>query len=236
MFLVWGIVSQLRLIDSFFLPGPINVITELISLLSTGIILDDLLATLERAVLAFLIAVIIGLPLGLILGSSEKIYRSFEFIIDFFRSTPATALFPLFLLIFGISDKSKIAVAAFASMLIIIFNVAYGVIHAKKARILAAKLMGASQIQIFHSIIFWESLPQTFIGLRNAVSLSLVIIIVTEMFIGTASGIGHQIIDFQIVYNIKGMYAAILLAGIIGYFLNLIFLYIEKRFLHWSGR
>jgi NitT/TauT family transport system permease protein len=108
--------------------------------------------------------------------------------------------------------------------------------HAKKSRVLAAQIMGATKAQIFRWILFWESLPQTFIGLRSAVSLSLVIIVVTEMFIGTTSGLGRKIIDSQITYEIPTMYATILLAGIVGYLLNLFFLTIEKRFLHWSGK
>ena len=236
LILIWAVAAQLQLIDKFFLPDPFTAIGKLVELLGSGAIIGDLFSTLGRVVLSFIIAIAIGLPLGLWLGRSEKIYRSVEFIIDFFRSTPATALFPLFLLIFGITDKSKIAVAAFASMLIIIFNTAYGVMHAKKSRVLAAQIMGATKAQIFRWILFWESLPQTFIGLRSAVSLSLVIIVVTEMFIGTTSGLGRKIIDSQITYEIPTMYAIILLTGIIGYLLNLLFLAVEKKFLHWSGK
>lgn len=234
--LIWVVVAKLQLVDKFFLPDPFATIKKLTQLLGSGVMVGDLVSTLWRVVWAFIVALIIGLPLGLLLGSSEKIYCSVEFIIDFFRSTPATALFPLFLLVFGITDKSKIAVAAFTSMLIIIFNTAYGVRHAKKSRILAAEIMGATQAQIFSWILFWESLPQTFIGLRSAISLSLVVIIVTEMFIGTTSGLGRKIIDSQITYEIPTMYAAILLAGIVGYLLNLFLLVVEKRFLHWSGK
>ena len=236
LILIWGIVAQLGLIDKFFLPGPLTTLAQLWKLIITGSILPDLFATLERVLISFIIACVLGIPLGLWLGRSEKLYRSSEFVIDFFRSTPATALFPLFLLIFGITDKSKIAVAAFASMLIIVFNTAYGVMHAKKSRVLAAKIMGASKLQIFKWILFWESLPQTFIGLRSAVSLALVVIIVTEMFIGTNVGLGRKIIDSQITYEIPTMYAVILLTGIIGYLLNLLFLLAEKKFVHWSGK
>jgi len=236
LILVWAVASQLQLVDKFFLPDPFTVIKKLIELIGSGAILGDLFSTLGRVILSFIIALVVGLPLGLFLGRSEKIYRSVEFIIDFFRSTPATALFPLFLLVFGITDKSKIAVAAFASMLIIIFNTAYGVMHAKKSRVLAAQIMGATKAQIFRWILFWESLPQTFIGLRSAISLSLVVIIVTEMFIGTTSGLGRKIIDSQITYEISTMYAVILLTGILGYLLNLLFLAVEKRVLHWSGK
>lgn len=236
LILIWAVAAQLELIDKFFLPDPFTTIKKLFELLLSGAILGDLFSTLERVALAFIIALVVGLPLGLILGRTEKIYRSVEFIIDFFRSTPATALFPLFLLVFGVTDKSKIAVAAFASLLIIIFNTAYGVIHAKKSRVLAAQIMGATKAQIFRWILFWESLPQTFIGLRSAISLSLVLVVVTEMFIGTTSGLGRKIIDSQITYEIPTMYAAILLAGIVGYLLNLFFIILEKRFLHWSGK
>ncbi len=236
LILIWVVVSKLGLIDTFFLPDPFTVIKKLIELLTSGIIIGDILSTLIRVLLAFVIALVIGLPIGLLLGSKEKLYKSFEFVIDFFRSTPATALFPLFLLVFGITDTSKIAIAAFASALIIIFNTAHGVIHSKKSRVLAAQIMGATKTQVFRWILFWESLPQTFIGLRSAVSLSLVVIVVTEMFIGTPSGLGRKIIDAQITYEIPTMYAVIILTGIIGYLLNLFFILIEKRFLHWSGK
>ncbi len=232
----WLLVSGFKLVDGFFLPTPLETITELIRLIAERKVILDIVFTLQRMGSAFLIATIIGVPLGLILGSSRKLYESFEFVIDFFRSIPATALFPLFVLIFGIEDTSKIAVAAFASALIIIFNTAYGVMHAKKSRTLAARLMGATRLHIFRFISFWETLPQIFVGLRTALSLSLVIIIVTEMFIGTSIGVGRRIIDFQYVYNIKGMYAVILLTGILGYMINLIFIMLEKRLLHWTEK
>lgn len=233
---VWALVSHSKFVNPFLLPGPFPTLAELGHLFAKGTLIPDLTATLERVGLSFAISVLIGLPLGLLLGKSERVYRSVEFLLDFFRSTPASALFPLFLLIFGITDRSKIAVAAFASAIIIIFNTAYGVIHAKKSRILAAKIMGASNMQIFWSILFWESLPNIFVGLRSAVSLSLIIIVLTEMFIGSTSGLGHRIIDFQITYEIKAMYATILLTGVIGYLLNLMFLFFEKKYLFWSGR
>ena len=79
------------------------------------------------------------------LGSSESVYRSVEFLIDFFRSTPSSALIPLFLLIFGISDFNKVAISAFAAVLVILFNSAYGVMNAKKTRIMAASVMGSTR-------------------------------------------------------------------------------------------
>lgn len=113
---------------------------------------------------------------------------------------------------------------------------AYGVMNAKKSRILAAKVMGANRFNIFKDVLFWESHPQSFIGLRSGIRIALVIVIVAEMFIGTEQGLGKRIIDAQQVLNVKDMYASILITGILGYALNVLFLLIEKRFVHWSGK
>jgi NitT/TauT family transport system permease protein len=170
------------------------------------------------------------------LGSAEGAYRSVEFLIDFFRSTPSSALIPLFLLIFGITDINKIAIASFGSMLIVLFNSAYGVMNAKKTRVMAAQIMGVSKWHVFKDVMLMESLPQTFVGLRSAVSMALVIVIVAEMFIGSETGLGHRIIDAQQVFNVKEMYCSILVTGALGYGLNLLFLLVEKRLIHWSGK
>ena len=153
-----------------------------------------------------------------------------------FRSTPASALFPLFLVIFGVGDATKIYVASFGAALVILFNVAYGVMNARQTRLLAARVMGASKLRIFRDVLFFETLPQTFIGLRTAVSLALVVIIVAEMFIGSDNGLGHRIIDMQMVFDLKQMYATIIMSGVLGYGLNALFLAIEKYFVHWAGR
>ena len=179
---------------------------------------------------------ITSVPLGVLLGSNEKAYRSVEFLIDFFRSTPSSALIPLFLMIFGVTDINKVAIAAFAAVLVILFNSAYGVMNARKQRVMAAKVMGASRWQIFRDVLFWESLQPTFVGLRSGVSMALVIVVVAEMFIGSDNGLGHRIIDAQQVLNVRSMYAAILAAGVLGYALNILFLLTEKKVVHWSGR
>ncbi|MFM9880796.1 MAG: ABC transporter permease [Burkholderiaceae bacterium] len=236
LFIIWDLVVRLGWIKAILLPPPLETITTLITGLLGGPLLTDFLVTVWRTVQAFLIAAVIGMPLGVLLGSSEKAYRSVEFLIDFFRSTPSSALIPLFLLIFGVSDINKIAIAAFGAFLIVIFNSAYGVINARKQRVMAAKVMGASRWHIFKDVLIWESLQPSFVGLRSAVSMALVIVIVAEMFIGSENGLGHRIIDAQQVLNVKTMYAAILAAGGLGYALNILFLMAERRIVHWSGR
>jgi sulfonate transport system permease protein len=236
LFIAWDLVVRLGFIKPILLPTPADTIAALITGLAGGPLLTDFAMTVWRTLQAFLIAAVVGVPLGVLLGSNEKAYRSVEFLIDFFRSTPSSALIPLFLLIFGVSDVNKIAIAAFGALLIVVFNSAYGVMNARKQRVMAAKVMGASRWQVFKDVLIWESLQPSFVGLRSAVSMALVIVIVAEMFIGSDTGLGHRIIDAQQVLNVKSMYAAILAAGALGYALNILFLVAERRIVHWSGR
>lgn len=236
LFGTWWLIAISGLVNPVLLPTPLATLGALIKAMFTGTMLPDFIATVLRTLEAFLMAAAVGIPLGVALGSSEKVYRSVEFLIDFFRSTPASALIPMFILFFGVSDFSKVIIAAFSAFLLIVFNSAYGVIHAKQSRILAAKVMGANPWQIFKDVLLLESLPQTFIGLRSGISIALVIVIVAEMFIGTEQGLGKRIIDAQQILNVQDMYASILVTGILGYLLNMLFLLIDKRAIHWSGK
>jgi ABC-type nitrate/sulfonate/bicarbonate transport system permease component len=223
---VWSLTVWARVVDPVLLPSPVATFRAMWIGMTSGKLGLDFLKTVERTVYSTAIAAVIAIPLGILLGSSEKLYRSVEFLIDFFRSTPASAMFPLFLVLFGVGDRAKISVAAFGAALVILFNVAYGVMNARKTRILAARVMGASRIRVLWDVMLLESLPQTFVGLRNGVSLALVIVVVAEMFIGSTDGL----------FDMPDMYAAIFAAGALGYGLNLLFLTIERRFVHWSGK
>lgn len=233
---VWYVAVWVRIVDPVLLPSPGATFAALVKGMAGGSLAVDFLRTVERTGYAIAIAAVIAVPVGIMLGSSEKLYRSVEFVVDFFRSTPSSALFPLFLVVFGVGDMTKILVGSFAAALGILFNVAYGVMHARKTRLLAAKVMGASRLRVLTDVLLLESLPQTFVGLRNGVSIALVIVVVAEMFIGSQDGLGHAVFEAQQLFQMPEMYAAIFAAGALGYGLNLFFLLIEKRFVHWSGK
>ena len=233
---IWSLATWLQWVDPVLLPSPIATFKALWQGMNGGALGFDFVKTVYRTAASTVIAAVIAIPLGIVLGSSEKLYRSLEFVIDFFRSTPASAMFPLFLVLFGVGDETKISVAAFGAILVILFNVAYGVMNARKTRLLAAKVMGASSVRVLFDVTLLESLPQTFVGLRNGVSLALVIIVVAEMFIGSQDGLGHSVFEAQQLFDMPRMYAAIFAAGVLGYGLNLLFLLIERRFVHWAGK
>jgi NitT/TauT family transport system permease protein len=233
---LWWVVYRLKLVDPVLLPSPEESFRAIWDGFVGGALTRDFLITVQRTLIAFAIAVAAAVPLGVILGSSQRVYESVEFVIDFFRSTPASAMFPLFLVILGVGEGTKIAVAAFGASLLVLFNTAYGVMNARKTRQAAARVMGASRARVMLDVTLLESLPQTFIGMRAGISFALVIVIVAEMFIGSTDGLGQRVINAQMIFNMPEMYATIFAAGVLGYGLNLLFIIIERKFIHWGGK
>ncbi|HVL35896.1 MAG TPA: ABC transporter permease [Burkholderiales bacterium] len=233
---LWWLISALKWIDPILLPSPVDSFRAAWDGFVGGGLTKDFMITVRRTLSAFAIAVAISVPLGIVLGSSQRVYSSVEFVIDFFRSTPASAMFPLFLVILGVGEATKIAVAAFGASLLILFNTAYGVMNARKTRQAAARVMGASSGRVMLDVTLLESLPQTFVGMRTGVSFALVIVIVAEMFIGSTDGLGQRVVNAQMIFNMPEMYATIFAAGVLGYGLNLLFILIERKFVHWGGK
>lgn len=235
--LVWFIVADwLELATPLILPPLKDVLARLWSLISSGEIFPDLYKTLYRWVLGFALGILVGVPCGLLLGTSAALYRVFELPIEFFRTLPVTAVFPLFLLIFGVGDEAKIAMAFFPTFLLLVVNTSYGVSHATPERQRMAKAFGASRLQSFRWITCREALPQIFIGLRLALSLSLIVTVVSEMFIGTEFGLGQRVYDSYLTNSVNTLYAILILLGLLGYGLNKLLILIEHKTVFWAGR
>jgi NitT/TauT family transport system permease protein len=233
---VWLTVSESGVFSKILLASPFDVFISLVEMVWTGSILPDLIATIFRTVVGLFAGILIGVPLGLFMGYSKRIYDSLEFLVDFFRSIPAAALIPLFMLFLGLGDEAKVALVVFVTSLVILINTMYGVRHSKKIRVMVARTMKLSNYNIFRKVIIPDSLPYISVGVRISISLSLIIVIVTEMIMGAYAGLGRRIIDFHLTYNISGMYAVIILTGIIGYLSNRLYLIFEKRKIHWAEK
>jgi len=233
---LWYLLYYLNIINKLFLPSPHEVFYSLGKSLITKLFWLDLGETLWRTFIGFCISLLIGIPIGLLMGYYKKVNSAFELLVDFFRSLPALAIFPLLMFFFGIGNTSKIATAVFSCTFIIVINTIYGVIHSTKSRQISGFLMGASKWEIFRKIIFMDALPHIFVGIRTSVSMALIVIVVTEMFIGTDNGIGYRIFETQQTYKVNELYAYILVAGLLGYLLNQGVIKLEKKFIHWSGK
>jgi acyl-CoA synthetase (AMP-forming)/AMP-acid ligase II/ABC-type nitrate/sulfonate/bicarbonate transport system permease component len=236
LLLIWYLISTFQWVNPFFLPSPWNVFLKLKELLFSQGVYTHLWKTLYRMFSGYILAILLGIPLGIMVGYWEKAYNSLEFVIEFFRGFPATSLFPLFMLAFGIGDAAKIAIVVFSCSLIITINTLYGVRNSSKTRQMVAETMKASNTYIFARVILPDALPYITAGLRTALSLTLVIVVILEMFIGTDKGLGHLIYNAHMTYQISQMYATIILTGLIGYGMNKGFIKLEEEVIHWGGR
>lgn len=234
--LFWFLLSSFKLIKPIFLPSPIEVMASLIDLTIRGKIFIDLFPTVYRWLFGLMIGMVIGIPLGLIMGYSDKIYKILEVPMDFFRSIPVMTLFPLFLVFFGLGDKSKIAVSAWSALLFILINTIYGVRHSRELRLIVAKTLKATKIKTLSKIIFPSALPEIFVGVRVALSLSLIVVVASEMIMGTKYGLGKKIFESALIYDMSIMYAYIIYAGLLGYFSNKLLVLSEHRFIHWANK
>lgn len=235
--IAWYIISLTHIIKPVFLDPPHKVFKALLEILLVKQIWSDIFATLYRTLIGFSLAALVGTLVGMFIGYSSTTRNTLEFLLDFLRSIPATALLPLFIICLGIGDAGKIALVVFAAALIITVYTMLGVKNSSKVRQRFAKTIGASRMDIFWKIVFFEALPSTFAGLRTSISLALVLVIVAEMIMmGGKAGLGGRIYLARYSTDYTEMYALIVVCGLIGYGLNRGFQALGDKSLHWAGK
>jgi len=235
LLIIWDIAYALPFTNKILLPSPIATFSALYNLIANKGAIIDIAQTIGRMLLGFSLACVLGVLLGLIIGSAKNLYHFSNGVIDFFRSVPIVTLYPVFIMLFGIKSISKIAMVFVACIFVIILNTAYGVMQTNPLRQKTAKIFGANKTQVFKWITFYSALPQTLIGMRTAISFAMIVEIVCEMFMGSKYGIGQKIMDAFAAYRIPELYALIIIAGVIGFLFNWVFKMIEKKVIPWVG-
>ena len=232
----WAVVSASALVDPLFLATPWEVGASLVRLSLSGRLFLDLAYTLGRAMLGLCLSAVIGVPLGLLLGRSERLREWLEIPLEFLRSLPAPAIFPLLLILFGIGDAAKVAGIVFACLFPIMVQTAYGAINGNRGRLRLVQRMGFTKSSVMIKVVFPEALPYIFVGLRNALSLSLIATVVVEMLMSGRVGLGYSLFNSYHTFRIPEMYAYIVVTGLLGWILNKLLVGLERRHLHWVGR
>ncbi len=234
IFLAWELLSLS--VNRLFLPSPWAVISNLIALIHTPELYNDIWATFKRTVIGLSLGTVAGVIAGTMLGSFRPLYQTLRLPMDFIRSIPATALFPLFIVLFGLGDIVKIFVAAWAACFIVLINTLYGFQNISQTRRLMGKLKKFSFSKTVRLIILPSALPYITAGIRVSLSFALIIELVAEMFLGSQNGLGHRIFAAASVLAMEEVYVGILLIGILGYVSNSLMLLAERRIIHWSGQ
>lgn len=194
-----------------------------------------MLASLRRLLIAYSLAVVTAVPLGLLSGYSEKICAVFEPIIAFIRPLPPLGYYTLIILWMGIGDGSKITLLFIGAFAPIFVSCVAGVTRVKLDYINRARTLGANNRQIFFHVILPSSLPDVFVGLRNAMSAAYATSVAAEM-VAAVSGIGWMVLDASKYLRSDIIFVGIIIMGITGILLDQILLYLEKKIVFWKGK
>jgi NitT/TauT family transport system permease protein len=236
LFVIWWILVKVFPQARYIIASPQELFRAFLSSLQSVGFWGDVSLTLSRAVGAFLLGAIIGIPLGILLGRIEWLVCALELPIDFARSIPMSALFPAFVLWLGIGSRPQVAAAAFGCTMTFIINVMYGVHNRRLQRESYVRSLGAGEWKILTKVILWDISSPMLSATRLSLSTSLVLIVVTEMLSGGTGGLGQRIQDFRFAYRIPQMWVAILMIGLIGLGLNQLLALLERKIIHWQGQ
>ena len=235
---LWYLGSRFGLIKASVLPSPAELWRTFVELLSQGYsskpFLVHVAASMTRALTGFLLAVLIGVPVGLLVGYSWLAAAALTPIFAFLRPIPAIAFIPLVILYFGIGETSKIAVVFITSALYVILNVAEGVKSVPKGLIRVAENLGVSQWEIFKSVIFPGTLPYIVTGIKVATAISWALVVAAEL-IAAQEGLGYMIMDAATFFRINYVYLGIAAIGLIAFTLERLVSVMQKRYIHWTG-
>lgn len=232
----WFVGTEFEWINPLFLPPLRDVVTSLFSLLSKPTTYHDIGVTVMRAVAGLGLSFAVAVPLGLLLGRLPNVYEFVELPVDFFRSIPSSALFFLFILFFGVGNASKIAVVVYGCSLILLVGAIYGArpTREKQDRVNMLISFGATRLQVLYFAVLPDAIPHIAASLRVCVSLALVLVIVTEMFLGSNDGLGHALYDRYLAYDIAQMFSLLIVLGAIGYLANRLSIWVERRTAFWA--
>jgi len=233
------IVTRKGRISSIIFPSPDKVWNSLLSLLKNGYkghtLWEHLFASLRRLFIAYILAVITAIPLGLLSGYSEKIRAVFEPIIAFVRPLPPLGYYTIIILWMGIGDGSKVMLLFLGAFAPIYLSCVAGVTRVKLDYINRARTLGANKRQIFFYVIFPSALPDIFVGLRNAMSTAYATSVAAEM-VAAVSGIGWMVLDASKYLRSDVIFVGIIIMGITGIMLDKMLLYSERKIVFWKGK
>lgn len=229
---LWEVAPRIGLADPVFLPPFTTVLDALGNLWSSGQLSEHLTASLSRAVIGFSVAVVTAIPVGIAIAWYRPVSEFISPILELFRNTAALALLPVFVLILGIGEESKIALVIFACFFPVLLNTISGVRTVDPLLIKSASSLGLPPVRLFQKVVLPAAVPTIFTGIQMAAASSILVLIAAEM-VGAKAGLGYLITASQLNFQIPNMYAGIVTISILGVTLNGILVTIERRLSRW---
>ncbi|RWP38078.1 ABC transporter permease [Mesorhizobium sp.] len=231
---IWQVSSSAGWVNAAVLPPVDMIVSALWNGLAGGTLLGDIAISLQRAGLAFAAAVAVAIPLGLFMGQVRPVETALDPILQVFRQTSALALYPVFILLLGLGEASKVFVIFWATLFPLLLNTISGVKQVDPKLLEMARVYGATRLTAFRRVVLPGAVPSIFVGLRLSATTALLLLIASEM-IGANKGIGFQVMNAQYNFQIPLMFAAIVILAGLGLIANQALVSLQRRLCRWSN-
>jgi ABC-type nitrate/sulfonate/bicarbonate transport system permease component len=239
LLVLWSVVTGTGLVRRAVLPPPWDLWEAFLALVRDGYadkaLSRHVVASIARTLSGFGLAVVLGIPAGLLIGWNRWVSAVVSPILAFVRPIPPIAFVPLFILYFGIGETAKVLVIFLVALWYMILNAAAGVAAVSQEWVRAGLNLGLTRRQLFTSVILPAALPQIFTGVKTAIAVSWALVVAAEL-IAAQEGIGHIIMDAATFNRTRDVFVGIIMIGLIGFGLERLVNAIEAHALHWQGR
>lgn len=236
---LWLIVTHVGLVKPLFLPKLETVLAAFSSALEGSIdgapLLDHIGLSLFRVISAFLLAAVIGIPIGLAMGLSPAILAMLDPFIEFYRPLPPLAYLPLVIIWFGIGEISKILLIFLACFAPVALAARAGVLSASSDQINAARALGASRFQLLRFVVFPAALPDILVGLRIGMGVGWTTLVAAEM-VAASTGVGQMVLNASNFLRTDIVMMGIFVIGFLAIIFEIGMRQLEKKLVPWRGK
>jgi sulfonate transport system permease protein len=228
----WQLVAEFKLISPIFLPSPTKTFATLYERAVDGSLWPPLVNTTLRMTYGWVFACVCGMVLGLLIGISRNARAYLEPSLEFLRPLPASAIIPVAILFFGLSDSMSTAVIAFGSLWPVLLASIHGFAQIEPRLLEVAASLRLTRTQTLWKIVIPAAMPDVLAGARVSLSIALILAIVTEMQ-ASLPGLGQDILLAQRSFKSAQLYAGVVMLGVLGFAANAGLVWIERRLLRW---
>lgn len=229
----WFVVSNFSSVNPIFLPRLQSVFLSFIHLFNVDFLLNQLLPSVNRIMLAFLLSSVISIPVGVLCGISKKVSDFIEPLFSFIRYLPVAAMIPLTILWFGIDNSQKIAVITIGVVFQLTLLVAIAVKSVPKELIETGRIMRLSKLQSVVKIILPCAAPSVWDSLRISAGWAWSYLVLSELVAGSR-GVGYFVVQSQRYLQVENVFAGIVYIGLLGLLTDLVFRFLERRLFKWK--
>ena len=236
---LWWAVTAAGLVTPLFLPSPGAVWGAFVTASTEGyrdfLLWEHILISLQRVTIAFVLALLIAIPLGMLVAASRLLETVVDPFVNFYRPLPPLAYYTLLVIWFGIGERSKVLLLLLAAFPPLFISVVQGVKTVRRERIDAARSLGASRVKTLRYVVFPSILPDIFTGIRVAVGFTYTTLVAAEM-VAAKTGIGWLVLDASRFLQTSYVFMGIIVMGVTGILLDALVKAAQRRAVPWLGR